>query len=390
LLAAFPGLPKIPFLVLGGGLGYAALRKKRKDAAEQDTAVSAAAAAPPKENIDSLLRVDPLAVEVGLGLVRLVEGGQNSALLRRIAAIRRQTVSELGYIMPSVRVMDNLSLRASEYLVQLKGIEIARFELPAGHDLAISGPRVTSKFDGIPTREPAFGMAAVWIPTSRADEARQAGYTVVDSVSVLGTHISELVRRYAHELFSRQDAKKVLDRVVEENPKVVEDLVPKLLSLAAVQKVLQNLLRERVSIRDAASILEALGEAAGMTKNHVVLTEFVRQSIRRVVARPYLNAAGDLPAYFLDPTLERALEGAVEHGESSSHWSLAPQKIKELIDRLSRSVGNLDTPAVVLSGSACRYFLRQAVESTIPSLMVLSHNEIPSGVRVLSMGTIGG
>jgi flagellar biosynthesis component FlhA len=127
-----------------------------------------------------------------------------------------------------------------------------------------------------------------------------------------------------------------------------------------------------------------------MTKNHVVLTEFVRQSIRRVVARPYLNAAGDLPAYFLDPTLERALEGAVEHGESSSHWSLAPQKIKELIDRLSRSVGNLDTPAVVLSGSACRYFLRQAVESTIPSLMVLSHNEIPSGVRVLSMGTIGG
>jgi len=390
LMAAFPGLPKIPFLALGGGLGYAALRMKSKTEAAQDSAVSAAAASPPKENIETLLRVDPLAVEVGLGLVRMVEGGQNSALLRRIAAIRRQTVSDLGYIMPSVRVMDNLSLRASEYVVLLKGIEIARYELPGGHDLAIPGHRVTAKIDGIPTKEPAFGMTAVWIPTARSDEARQAGYTVVDSVSVLGTHVSELVRRFAHELFSRQDAKKLLDRVVEENPKVVEDLVPKLLPLATVQKVLQNLLRERVSIRDAASILEALGEAASMTKNHVVLTEFVRQSIRRVVTRPYLNAAGDLPAYFLDPTLERSIESAVEHGETSSHWSLPPQKIKDLLDRFGRTVGTLDAPAVLLSGSACRYFLRQAVESSIPNLMVLSHNEIPSGVRVLSLGTIGG
>jgi flagellar biosynthesis protein FlhA len=390
LLAAFPGLPKIPFLVLGGGLGYTALRMKTKQEAAQDSAVSAATTAPPKENIDSLLRVDPLAVEVGLGLVRLVEGGQNSALLRRIAAIRRQTVSELGYIMPSVRVMDNLSLRASEYVVLLKGIEVARFDLPSGHDLAIPGQRVTSKVDGIATREPAFGMPAVWIPTSRADEARQAGYTVVDTVSILGTHISELVRRYAHELFSRQDAKKLLDRVIEENPKVVEDLVPKLLPLATVQKVLQNLLRERVSIRDAGSILESLGEAANMTKNHVVLTEFVRQSIRRVVTRPYLNAAGDLPAYFLDPTLERTIESAVEHGDTSSHWSLPPQKIRDLLDRLGRSLGSLDAPAVLLSGSSCRYFLRQSVESSIPNLMVLSHNEVPSGVRVLSLGTVGG
>lgn len=390
LMSAFPGLPKIPFLAMGGGISYLAWRMKHKEAVLEDIAEPQSAASQPRENMESLLRVDSLAVEVGLGLVRLVEGGQNSPLLRRISAIRRQMAGELGYIMPSVRVTDNLSLRASEYLVLLKGIEIARFELPPGHDLAIPGPRQSTKIDGIPTREPAFGMAAMWIPAGRSEEARLAGYTVVDAISVLGTHLAEMVRRYAHEIFSRQDAKKLLDRVIEENPKVVEDLVPKLLPLATVQKVLQNLLRERVSIRDASSILESLGEAASMTKNPVILTEFVRQSLRRVVTKPYLNAGGDLPVYFLDPALERTLEAAVEHGEQASHWNLPPQKLRELIDRFQRALGTLEAPVALLTGSGCRYFLRQTLESSIPNLMILSHNEIPSGVRVVSLGTIGG
>lgn len=388
-MAAFPGLPKIPFLLLGGGLAYASWQMRKEAPVAEDLGPQPASAQP-RENIESLLRVDSLAVEVGLGLIRLVEGGPNSPLLKRIAAIRRQMASDLGYVMPSVRVTDNLSLRASEYLILLKGAEIARFDLPPGHDLAIPSPRVSSKMDGIPTKEPAFGMAALWIPAAKAEAARMAGYTVVDGVSVLGTHLSEMVRRYAHELFSRQDAKKALDRVVEENPKLVEDLVPKLLPLSTVQKVLQNLLRERVSIRDTGTILEALGDAANITRNPVVLTEFVRQSLRRMVAKPYLNAAGDLPCYFLDPATERALESAVEHGENASHWNLPPQKVRELVDKLNRALGALEVPAVILTGSGCRFFLRQMLESTIPNLMVLAHNEIPSGVRVLSLGTLGG
>ncbi|MBV6433722.1 MAG: Flagellar biosynthesis protein FlhA [Bryobacteraceae bacterium] len=388
-MAMFPGLPKIPFLAIGGGLGYAAMRIRREEAASRREAAPPAAPQP-KENIESLLRVDLLAVEVGLGLVRLVEGGQNSPLLRRIGAIRRQMAQEMGYVLPAVRVTDNLSLRASEYVILLKGVEIARFDLPPGHELAIAGARVTAKMNGIPAKEPAFGMAAIWIPSAKAEEARHAGYTVVDAVSVLGTHLAEMVRRHAHELFSRQDAKKALDRVMEENPKLVEDLVPKLLPLATVQKVLQNLLRERVSIRDAGSILEALGESAGITKNPVVLTEFVRQAIRRVVAKPYLNPAGDLPAYFLDPAAERNLESAVEHGENTSHLNLPPQRVRELLERISRSLGAVDTPTVLLTGSGCRYFLRQITESAQPNLVVLAHNEIPTGVRVISLGSIGG
>ena len=326
-LAALPGMPKIPFSAAGRRRG----RRRLADAQERTGRGrragrgSGQAGRAAKENLESLLRVEPLAIEVGLGLVGLVEGAQNSPLLRRISAIRRQLASDLGYLLPPVRVTDNLSLRSREYVISLKGVEIARYELPQGCELAIPTGAASAPLEGQATREPAFGMSALWIPADRADRARHAGYTVVDSVSVLGTHLSELIRRYAHELFSRQDAKKLLDRVGVEHPKVVEDLVPKLLPLATVQRVLQNLLRERVSIRDAVSILEALGEAGASTRNPVLLTEYVRQAIRRAVVKPYLNRAGDLPAWFLDPAIEQAVEAAVEHGEQNSHMPLAPQ-----------------------------------------------------------------
>lgn len=389
-MSAFPGLPKIPFLVLGAGTGAIAWRLRKEDQAIQEAGTAPATTPQAKENVEALLKVDTLAVEVGLGLVRMVEGGPNSPLLRRISAIRRQMASDLGFILPAIRVTDNLALRASEYVISLKSIEISRFLIPPGQELAIPGPRVARKMDGVPTQEPAFGMPAIWIPSSRSEEARTAGYTVVDAVSVLGTHLGELVRRHCHELFSRQDAKKFLDRVVEENPKLVEDLVPKLLPLATVHKVLQNLLRERVSIRDAASILEALGEAGNLTKNPVVLTEFTRQAIRRVVAKPYLTPAGELTAYFLDPGLERGIETAVEHGENGSHLNLSPQKIREVLDKLSRVLQNSDTPVVIITGSGSRYFLRQIVETTYANLIILAHNEVPAGIKVTSLGTIGG
>ena len=341
-----------------------------------------------RESLETLLRVEPLAVEVGLGLVQLVEGGQNSPLLRRIASIRRQLASELGYIVPPVRVTDNLTLKAREYVISMKGVELARYELAHGCELAIHADDKAGKIEGIATHEPAFGIPAVWIAPENVDKARQAGYTIVDTISVLGTHLGELVRRHAYELFSRQDAKKVLDRVAEDNPKVVEDLVPKLLSLAVVQKVLQNLLRERVSIRDAASILEALGEAAPVTKNTVLLTEYVRQAIRRQVTKPLLDSAAELSAYFLDPAIEQAVESAVEHTENSSHLNLAPQQIRNNQERLQKCCGAPDASVVLLTSSGSRFFVRQITESIAPNLTVLSHNEIPPEARILSLGTV--
>jgi flagellar biosynthesis protein FlhA len=369
-LVAIPGLPKLPFLLMGGGVGYAAWRMLKRDERKATAEADEARPAPARENLETLLRVEPLAIEVGLGLVQLVEGAQESPLLRRISAIRRQMASDLGYLLPAVRVTDNLSLKAREYTISLKGVEISRFELPQGSVLAIPAGTPTEPIQGHPTREPAFGMQAWWIPAERAERARATGYTVVDPVSVLGTHLSELIRRHAHELLSRQDAKKLL------------------VSLAAVQRVLQNLLRERVSIRDAVSVLEALGEAAGMTRNPVLLTEYVRQQLRRAVVKPYLNRSGDLPAWFVDPAVEQAVESAAEHGEQASHLQLAPQIVREVLNRFGGKLGQPEMPVVAITSSGARYFLRQMAESSMPNLFFLAHSEVPPGLKVLSLGTL--
>jgi len=366
-LAAMPGLPKLPFLILGGGAGAVAWRLRRRE--RQAAAPSPETKPAAKENVEAMLRVDPLAVEVGLGLVGLVKGAQDSPLLRRISAIRKQLAIDLGYLLPPVRVMDNLSLRSREYVIAVKGVEVARYELPQNCELAIASGPAEPTIEGQPTREPAFGIQALWVPAERAEKARMAGYTVVDGVSVLGTHLAELIRRFAHELFSRQDAKRLLDRVAVEHPKVVEDLVPKLLPLASVQRVLQNLLRERVSIRDAVSILEALGEASVSVRNPVLLTEYVRQAIRRALVKPYLNRSGELPAWFLDPAIEHTVESSVEHGEQASHLTLAPQAARDILNRVAARVPAPEAPVAVITSSAARYFLRQITETTIQPLL---------------------
>ncbi len=389
-MAAFPGLPTLPFLILGSGVGFFGYKLHQKAMLEEAVAPAAgpSAAANNKDNLETLLKVEPLAIEVGLGLVKLVEGAQNSPLLRRISGIRRQMASDLGYMVPPVRVTDNLQLKSGEYVVLLKGAEIARFEIMQNCDLAIHPGGTAPPLEGIPAKEPAFGIQALWISTDKADYARSQGYTVVDAVSVLGTHLAELIKRHAYELLSRQDTKNILDRVTEENPKVIEDLVPKLLPLATVQKVLQNLLRERVSIRDSVTILESLGEAAAMTKNPILLTEYARQAIRRMLVKPYLNAAGELPAFFVDSQIEQAVERAIEYSEQASHINLPPQKIREILDKVTRTVGAGDSPMAVVTSSAARFYLRQMIEGQIPNVAILSHNEIPGGVKVISMGLI--
>lgn len=386
-LAILPGLPKIPFLLLGAAVGYAGWQLNRE--AEKAAEPKPVAPRPqPKERVETLLKVDPLAVEIGLGLVRHVEGGATSPLLRRIASIRKQLAADLGYVMPPVRVTDNLSLKAREYLVLLKGAEIARIELPAGHELAIRSRADASPLDGKEIRDPAFGLPAVWIAADRREEARRQGYTVADALSVMGTHLAELARRHAHELFSRQDAKRFLDRVAEDNPKTVEDLVPKQLPLSAVQRVLQNLLRERVSIRDGASILEALGEASQNSRNVILLTEYVRQAIRRIVVQPYLNSQGDLPIYFLSPALEQLVEQHVEHGELNSHLHLDVEGITRILEAATRSLDANDRDCVLLVSAGSRAFVSQILETSFPHLAVLSHNEVPAGIRLVSRGTV--
>lgn len=387
-LAAFPGLPGIPFVLLGAGLGSVGWRMRNTAVRRALPAAVAGPSRPAKENLDDLLKVEPLAIEVGVSLISYIADGANSPLLRRIGSIRKQLAAELGFIIPAVRVTDNLGLKAREYAISLKGIEVARFELPQGSELAIALTATEPPPEGRPTKDPAFGVAAWWVASSQAENVRARGYTVIDPLSVMTTHLSELIRRFSYELFSRQETRKMLDRVGVENARLVEDLVPKLLPLATVQRVFQNLLRERVSIRDAVSILEALGEGGAATRNPVLLTDYVRQSIRRVVVKPYLNANGDLPAYFLEAQLERFAESGVEHGESNSALALAPNALHDLLDRLSRGAGQLESPRVVITSSVCRYFLRQAAESTIPNLFFLAHNEIPAGIKVISLGVI--
>jgi flagellar biosynthesis protein FlhA len=387
-LAAFPGLPTIPFLLLGGSLGAVSWRMRRKRDANVASS-TAAAEKPAKENVENLLQVDPLTVEVGLSLVKLVDGGAGSPLLQRIAGIRKTLAGQLGYQLPPVKVNDNVALRSREYSILLKGVEIARYELPTGCELAIPSGALDGSVEGTPTKDPAFGLTALWIPADRAMFARGRGYTVVDDVSVLGTHLSELVRKHAHELFSRQDTKSFCDRVAQSNPKVVEDLVPKMLSLAVIQRVLQNLLRERAPIRDSVTILEALSEAAQMTKNPILLTEYVRQAIRRAIVKPHLNPQGELPAYLVETSAEQAVESAIEHAEHNSVLGLSPQTSREFVARVMKKLERPDSSAVVLTNPPVRYFVRQLLETAFPDVAVLSHNEVPPEVKVKSLGWIG-
>ena len=388
-LAAFPGLPKIPFLLVGGGVtAYAWSNRNRRKVDAAGISASAKGQPAPKESLENLLKVEPLGVEVGLGLVRMVEGGANSPLLWRVAGIRRQLAADLGYMLPALRLTDNLALDSHKYSILIKGVPISSFELPPGCELAIAVGKISQPVEGRPTKEPAFGIPAIWINSDASERAKKAGYTVVDPVTIVGTHIAEFARRYAHELFTRQDLKRLLDRVAADQPKLVEDLVPKVLSMSVLHRVIQNLLREQVSIRDTGSILEALGEAGASTRNPVLLTEFVRQSIRRAVVRPYLNKVGELPGFFMDSTVEKMIESAVEHSEQNSHLSASPEVIRDVLARCDRAISKPDGPTVVLVSSAVRYFMRQIAEGTLPLLVFIAHNEVPAEVRVIKLGLV--
>ena len=388
LLALVPGLPGLSFLLMSAATGFVA-RYIQKRLARAAADVPNAPKAETKDAPDGALQIDPLAIEVGLGLVHLVEAGSQSPLLRRISVIRKQLAADLGFILPAVRIADNLGLKATEYVLSIRGCPVERFELQPGCVLALHpGSAAAAPAGGRPTREPAFGIEAWWVPEDRAELARAEGFTIVDPVSVLGTHLAEVAKRNAHEIFTRKDARALIDRVAEENSRLVEDLVPKVLPVSAVQRVLQNLLRERVSIRDAGTILEALSEAAAMTRNTVMLTEYTRQALRRSIVQPYLDSEGNLGAYFVDPAIEQMIESAVVHGEHGSQLNLPPQRIRDVGDRLRRIPGGRDQSTVVVTSASARPFLRQIAEGNLSGICVLSHSELPPGLKVHSRGIV--
>ena len=385
-LALFPGLPAIPFVAVGAGLGLWGWKSRQKAAAATGVESSdAARQAASRECLEAALKADPLAIEVGPALAMLVRGGAHSELLERLSSIRLQIASQLGYLVPPVRISDNLTLPPHAYSIIVKGVETARFEFLPGHELALASGPAEPELDGIPATEPVFGLPALWVKRDRTEYAQSVGYTVVDSLSVMGTHFAEVARRHAHELFTRQDAKSFCDRIVQEQPKLVEELSPK--HLVTVQRVVQNLLREQVPVRDAVSILEGIAEALASSRNPVLIGEYVRQQIRRLLIAQHLNSKGELTVHFADRAIEQTLESAIEHGETNSTLALPPQKARDIVRHLQSKIDR-EEPAVLVTAPGVRHFLRQIAELSHPNLAVLSQNEIPPDVHVVSLGVL--
>ncbi len=392
-LALIPGLPKSSFILVGGAMAYVAWRK-RGTSSGADQATDGTATAPKaagQEPIESLIKMDEMSLEVGLSLVPLVDEKQGGQLLNRIRSLRRHMAQQLGLIVPSIHITDNLRLKPREYVVSLRGVEIARWELYNDCMLAISSEPSPPPVDGVETKDPAFGVAAKWIAPSRQEQALASGYAVVDQTSVIATHLSELIRQHIHDLLTRAEVKRLLDSLSESQPKLVEELVPKLLSLGDVQKVLQQLLREQVSIRDLTAILETLVDTAAVSKNTVVLVEAARQALGRSLVRPLLGEDGKLRIATLDPALEEEMIRAFDpQSQVTAGTSVRNSLTSRLLRGLQRLLGDQGSAAspVLLCATPARFHLRRLLEPFLPRIVVLSPAEIPAPVQVQSLGMV--
>lgn len=387
-LAAIPGLPKFSFLLLAGVTGFLAWRlpKDSTEKAANPTPEKTAA----KDSTEDLLKLDELSLEVGYGLVPLVDESQGGQLLARVKALRQNLAQQLGLIVPPVHITDNVRLRPREYVIALRGVEVARWEMAQDQLMAISSEASPRPLAGMPTKEPAFGVAALWISPALQNQALASGYAVVDQTSVLATHLAEVVKQHAHELLSRQETKRLLDRLAEGHPKLVEELVPKILTLGEVQKVLQQLLREQVSIRDLPGILETLLDVTPGTKNPVVLVEAVRQSLGRALVRPLLSEGGGLRVVTLDHSLEEELARSFNVQTAPPQNALQPPIARRILEGLHTMAGEQVTVAspVLLCATPARYYLKRLLEPFLPKAVVISPLEIPPVIEVQSVGVL--
>ncbi len=406
-LALIPGLPKLSFVLLAVGVGLIARRLPAQEAslALADEGAVAAKDGNAKvgeeakgENLASLLKMDELTLEIGFQLIPLVDEKQGGQMLNRVRALRRHLATELGFIVPPVHITDNLRLKPREYVVSLRGVEIARWQTEQNCLLAVNSDPKARTLPGAETREPAFGVQARWIQPGLEEQALAAGYSVVDQTTVIGTHLGELIRRHAHELLGRQEVKRLLDSMNESHPKLVEELVPKLMTLGEVQRVLQQLLREQVSIRDLGTILEILVEASQQSKNLVHLVESVRRALGRGLVHPLLDSEGGLKVLVLDQGLEADLLHTFDPQskglmleDGGRPLGMSSDFLKKLVESVKRLTGGGSTAAlpVLLCPSPARYHLRRWLEPFLPKVTVLAPSEIPPDIRVRSVGTIG-
>lgn len=382
LLALVPGLPKVAFLSVAVALGGAAYLSKQ--APEDD----APAEPLPTESPDVVAQVEPLGIEVGYALVTLVDEAQGGSLLARIRGIRRQIASETGVVVPPVRVTDNLQLGPRVYVLMLRGVEVARGELYPDRLLAVNPGNVSATLAGTPTKEPAFGLPAVWIGPDQRDTALGAGYTVVDPTTAISTHLSEIIRTHLPELLTRQQTKELIDRAAETAPRLVEEVVPKILSTGDVQRVLRQLLRERVPVRDLVAILEATADVAATSKDTDALTEAARQALGRAICRSYQTDGGDLRAITLAPALEDTLLATLTRTDRGPVLAVDPSTARSLAQRLGELLGSEVAQPVLLCTAALRPHLWRLISRALPQVGVLAHQEVPAQVRLQVIATL--
>ena len=397
-MCLIPGLPKLAFLTVSAGLFWGG----RRVSARMGPAPGPEPAGGEKKKAEQaqgsdlaqLLKLEDLTLEIGFQLIPLVDEKQGGQLLSRVRALRRHLSAEMGFLVPPVHISDNLRLKPREYLFSLRGMEIGRWQTEGQQLLAVSGDPNRRPLAGREAREPAFGVPAIWIAPALEDQAIAAGYSVVDAVTVITTHLGELIRQHAHELLGRAEAKRLMDALNDRHPKLLEELVPKLLTLGEVGRVLEQLLRERVSIRDLGAILEALLEIAPMNKNPVVLVEACRQALGRRLIQPLLDAEGQLPILLLDPALEEEIVSTLspESGPRLPAAAATPGTpvVRRLIDSLRQLIPASSAAAlpVLLVPSPARYHVKRWLEPVLPRLAVVAAGEIPPEVRLRPVGTV--
>lgn len=390
--ALIPGLPFVPFLLLSIVLAVVAFRVQKSqqlDALAADDDMPEALQ-PKEDNYEEMLNIDLLELEVGYGLIPLVDASQDGELLPRIRSIRKQFALDSGFIVPPIHIKDNLQLKPNEYSIMLKGIAIAGGEIMPGHFLAMNPGLATEPLKGVATTEPAFGLPATWISEDKKERAQIAGYTVVDGTTVVTTHISEIIKRHAHELIGRQEVQNLLNNFGKSYPKLVEELTPNLLPLGTIMRVLQNLLREQVTIRDLRTILETLADWAPSMSDADLLTEQVRQAMARAISGNHADDSQTLSLLTLDHTLEETLQDSVQRTQDGSYLALDPHKAQAFLEALSETIQSLGggTTPVLLCSPTIRLHVKRLTERYLSNLVVLSHNEIAPHLKVRSAGTV--
>jgi flagellar biosynthesis protein FlhA len=396
ILALIPGMPKISFISLGGITMFAAWKMKpgavEAAAGAKATAAKGAAGASTVDPMDAVLKLDELMLEVGVGLVPLVDAKQGGQLLSRVKSLRKNLAQQLGFLAPSIHITDNLSLKEREYVIYLRGVEIARWELRRDRLLAVNSNPTPGDIPGQETREPAFNSPAKWITPDLQAQAISTGYAVVDHTSVLAAHLTEIIKHNAHDLLTRHEAKRLIDRLADSHPKLVEELIPKLMSLGEVQRVLQQLLREQVSIRDLGTILEVLVETAAINKNPVVLVEAARHALGRALIRPLLDDLGQLKVVTLHNSIEEECSRTSSQQPQivPANGALQVSVVHRVMEGLRAMLGDQVTmaPPVLLCSSPGRFYLRRLLEPVIPKIVVISPSEIPPMTPVLSLGSV--